>query len=143
LGCNTLIKKSKENKIIELNLENILDELQITYEQFVNLCILLGTDYAPTIKGIGYKTAYKIIKENNNIKNFIENNKKFKIPSNYQYEKIIKYYSESCKNNLNININFKKPCINDLQELLKKYNFNEKIIKNYVNKLNKYSNYYQ
>ena len=36
-GCNTLIKKSKANKIIELNLDNILDELKISYQQFINL----------------------------------------------------------------------------------------------------------
>lgn len=140
-GCTTLIKKYKANKIIELNLNNILNELNITYDEFINLCILLGTDYAPTIKGIGYKTAYKIIKEKKNIKNFINNNTKFKIPNNYEYDEIIKYYKEKCK--IDVNIKFKTPNIEEFKKLLISFNFNEKVIKNYVNKLDNYKFYYQ
>jgi len=52
-------------EIIEL--EKVLSELGITREQLIILGILVGTDYNPQgIKGIGPKTAIKIIKEYKN-----------------------------------------------------------------------------
>jgi flap endonuclease-1 len=53
-------------EIIEL--EKVLKNLKITYEQFVNMGILLGTDYNPNgTKGIGPKTALKLIREHKNL----------------------------------------------------------------------------
>jgi flap endonuclease-1 len=50
-------------EIIEL--EKVLSELQINREQLIILGILVGTDYNPRgIKGIGPKTALKIVREN-------------------------------------------------------------------------------
>jgi len=50
-------------EIIEL--KNVLSDLGVTREQLIILGILIGTDYNPKgIKGIGPKTALKLIKEN-------------------------------------------------------------------------------
>lgn len=135
-GCNKLIKKNKGSKIIELNLNSILKELNMNYEEFINLCILLGSDYAPTIKGIGYKTAIKIIHENKSIKTFLKNNKKFIIPNNYEYDKIIKYYKNPCINNLNINLERKNLNSVELKIILTKYKFSEIMINKYLKKFN-------
>lgn len=49
-------------EIVELNI--VLKELGITHEQLVDVGILIGTDYNPDgVKGIGPKTALKLIKE--------------------------------------------------------------------------------
>jgi len=49
-------------EIIEL--EKVISELEITKEQLIIIGILVGTDYNPEgIKGIGPKTALKIVKE--------------------------------------------------------------------------------
>ncbi len=48
----------------EINLRDLLDGLQITSEQLIDLGILLGSDFNPDgFKGIGPKTAYKLIKK--------------------------------------------------------------------------------
>jgi flap endonuclease-1 len=48
-----------------IELDKVLSELEITREQLIILGILIGTDYNPRgIKGVGPKTALKIIKEN-------------------------------------------------------------------------------
>jgi 5'-3' exonuclease len=39
----------------------ILEGLEMTQDQFVDLCILLGCDYCDKIKGIGPKNALKLI----------------------------------------------------------------------------------
>ena len=74
-GCPILLKKG--NKLQELRLDTVLKDLDINYNSFINLTILLGCDYSPTIKGIGYKTAYKLIKEHNNISTIINKNTKY------------------------------------------------------------------
>lgn len=48
--------KDKQQPILELDLELVLKGLDVSYEQFVDLCILCGCDYSTTIKGIGPKT---------------------------------------------------------------------------------------
>lgn len=59
-------------EIIEL--ERVLSELGITREQLVIMGLLVGTDYNPQgIKGIGPKTALKIVKENKTLDKVLEN----------------------------------------------------------------------
>ena len=40
-----------------------LEGLQLSHDEFVDLCILLGCDYCDSIKGVGPKTALKLIRE--------------------------------------------------------------------------------
>ncbi len=48
----------------EINLRDLLDGLEITREQLIDLGILLGSDFNPEgFKGIGPKTAFKLIKK--------------------------------------------------------------------------------
>lgn len=49
-------------ELIDLNV--LLKELNLTREQLIDVAILVGTDYNPDgVKGLGVKTAYKLIKE--------------------------------------------------------------------------------
>ena len=50
----------------------MLMDLELTNEQFIDMCILCGCDYASKIEGIGPVKAYKFIKEFSNIENLIE-----------------------------------------------------------------------
>lgn len=52
---------SKNKPVTAVNLNNTLAEMKLTMDQFVDLCVLLGTDYCDNIKGIGPKGAYKLI----------------------------------------------------------------------------------
>jgi len=49
-------KAREKQPVIEIDCEKVLVEMKLTYEQFVDLCILCGCDYSSTIKGIGPKT---------------------------------------------------------------------------------------
>ncbi|RLG06308.1 MAG: flap endonuclease-1 [Thaumarchaeota archaeon] len=44
-------------------LDKLLDSLKITREQLIDIGILIGTDYCEGIKGVGPKTALKLVKE--------------------------------------------------------------------------------
>jgi 5'-3' exonuclease len=58
--------------LTEYNIGNVLATLELTYEQFVDLCILLGCDYADKIGQIGPKKALPLIKKYNTIENIID-----------------------------------------------------------------------
>jgi flap endonuclease-1 len=51
-----------------IELERVLKELGITYEQLVDVGILIGTDFNPDgIRGLGPKTALKLVKEHGSL----------------------------------------------------------------------------
>ncbi len=67
-------------EIIEL--ENVLKEWGITYEQLVDVGILIGTDFNPDgIEGLGPKTALKLIKEHGTLENALPHLKNAEFPA--------------------------------------------------------------
>ncbi len=72
-------KLPKRNVYVEiepefLELQQILFEINITRKQLIDIAILLGTDFNPGgIKGIGPKTAIKMIKESSSLEKIIPN----------------------------------------------------------------------
>ncbi|CRG99633.1 endonuclease, putative [Plasmodium relictum] len=64
------ITNKKKRHII--NKEELLSELNINYEQFIDFCILSGCDYSAKIPGIGPVKAHEIIKKYKTIENFLE-----------------------------------------------------------------------
>ena len=66
-----------------VRLQESLSALELTREQLVDLGILIGTDFNPDgFRGIGPKTALKLIRENDTIERVAEKNSDFKTPSN-------------------------------------------------------------
>ena len=70
-GGKVLLRKFKngKNSIIEIELENMLKELELTYEQFVDLNVLAGCCYVLPINKIGSVTALKLINKSGYIEN--------------------------------------------------------------------------
>jgi len=67
-----------EPMVVEL--AKMLKELSLTREQLIDVGILIGTDFNPDgVKGIGPKTAVKLIKENGNLENLIAKNPEIRI----------------------------------------------------------------
>lgn len=73
-GCGNLIKITR-NGIIQYCLRNILEELQLTQNQFIDLCILLGSDYyttyLPKMKPMELYSTFRMVK-NPSIESFVE-----------------------------------------------------------------------
>jgi flap endonuclease-1 len=64
-----------------VELDQVLKECGITYEQLVDVGILIGTDFNPDgIKGLGPKTALKLIKEHGTLENAIPHIKNAEFP---------------------------------------------------------------
>lgn len=67
-----------EPKIVELT--KVLETLSLTQQQLIDVCILIGTDFNPDgVKGIGPKTAVKLIHEHGNLEKVINNNPEIRI----------------------------------------------------------------
>src|SRR5437660_9149266 len=62
-----------------------LESLGLTREQLIDLGILIGTDFNPDgLKGIGPRTALKLLRENRSIEQIASKNPEFKTPPNLQ-----------------------------------------------------------
>jgi 5'-3' exonuclease len=48
--------------VTEIAFETVLKELEMTHEEFVDMCILCGSDYNDTMKGVGPETAIRLVK---------------------------------------------------------------------------------
>lgn len=64
-GCTKLLRLIEGN-IYEYDLKKILTTLNLTYEQFVEMCIIIGCDYIKNLK-LNPEIAYENIKKYNNI----------------------------------------------------------------------------
>ncbi|THH16524.1 hypothetical protein EW146_g4121 [Bondarzewia mesenterica] len=64
--------EAKKQPISEINLQKALEGLDMTMSQFIDLCILLGCDYLEPIKGVGPKSALKLIREHGGLAGVVE-----------------------------------------------------------------------
>jgi flap endonuclease-1 len=139
------ISSSKKNDIVEYDLQKILNELNYTYQEFIDLCILLGCDYVEHIDGIGIKKAKDIIDEYRTIDNFIKTsndvkNNKYKIPENYinKYISARDYFLNGPANTFNINqVKLTNPNEKKIKELLiNKYSYSKTKVEKIIKKIN-------
>jgi len=58
------------------------------FEQFIDLCILLGCDYCDTIRGVGAKRAKDLMDKHRSIEKILENldTKKYVVPEEWPFE---------------------------------------------------------
>ena len=53
--------EARKMPIKEFHVASVLEGFDITHDQFVDLCILLGCDYVDKIRGIGPKKAIELV----------------------------------------------------------------------------------
>ncbi|XP_055382434.1 flap endonuclease 1 [Condylostylus longicornis] len=80
--------EARKMPVKEYNYEKILKGFELSKEEFIDLCILLGCDYCDSIKGIGPKRAIELITQYKNIETIVENidTKKYTIPDDWNYQ---------------------------------------------------------
>lgn len=93
---NLMAPESKKLPVLEYSSEKLLQELDMTRESFIDMCILLGCDYCDSIKGIGPKKAFELIKKHKNIETIIENidTEKYIVPENWPYKEARRLFLE-------------------------------------------------
>ena len=81
---------SQKKDVQEFQIEKVLEGMDITMDQFIDICILCGCDYCGTIRGIGPKKSFDLIKKHKCIEKVLENIDltKNKVPENFDYEQV-------------------------------------------------------
>jgi len=80
-GCPQLVrgcidKSIKRPEVITtFNFEKILEDFQMTHDEFIDMCILCGCDYCPTIPKVGPVRAMKFIQKYKTIENYLDKEK--------------------------------------------------------------------
>jgi len=83
-------KLPRSNRYITVNIEvfklnELLHSLELTREQLVDMAILMGTDFNPEgIKGVGPKTAYKLIKKYGRLEEILKNEPNIQLDVDYE-----------------------------------------------------------
>jgi flap endonuclease-1 len=74
-GSNIVFRNfsNRDDMIDVYNLNSILLDTNLTYDSFIDMCILLGNDYNPRIRGYTPDEIYNDIVKYRNIENIIEN----------------------------------------------------------------------
>lgn len=77
---------AKNSDVQQIDYAKAISGLGISHDQFVDLCILLGCDYCETIRGIGPKTALRLVREHGNIETILKNinREKHAVPESYE-----------------------------------------------------------
>jgi flap endonuclease-1 len=130
---------NKDEPVIEVKLELVLEKLNLTTEEFIDMCILCGCDYCEGIDGIGSIKALKLIQEHKNIENVLEYVEKYNLdakkkkkltydPESFIFETARKLFKEPDVINPNIlDLKWTPPDYEGLRKFLcdaKKFNSN-------------------
>ncbi|CAL8070026.1 unnamed protein product [Orchesella dallaii] len=80
--------EARKMPIKEFYLETVLEALQFTMDEFIDVCILLGCDYCDSIRGIGPKRALELMKSHRSIEKILDNidKNKYTVPEYFPYK---------------------------------------------------------
>lgn len=96
---------TKNNTCKILQLKNVLSLLELTYDEFLDFCIMCGTDYNNNVLKCGIVTSYQLIKKYNTIENISNNitDKDFNVLNYVRGREIFKTYGDLKKLDYKIN----------------------------------------
>jgi len=132
LSCN---KKS----YVEIDLSNTLSNLNLDYEQFIELCILFGCDYCSHINDVKTNIIYETYIKYKTIEGTIEKLKSegYNIPNEFEYKDAKRYFINYNSSPVSENdLKLIKPDTDELLNLLvNKYGFIKFKLINKINRL--------
>jgi flap endonuclease-1 len=119
-----------------VELENVLKECEITHEQLIDIGVLIGTDFNPEgVKGLGPKTALKLIKEHGSIENALPHLKNAEFPVEPQRIREIFLHPKVTDN---YKIEWKEPDVEGVVDFIcRERDFSEDRVRKAVEKMQK------
>nr|GME09469.1 flap endonuclease 1 isoform X1 [Ipomoea batatas]GME19546.1 flap endonuclease 1 isoform X1 [Ipomoea batatas] len=87
---------SKKIPVMEIEVGKVLEDLELTMDQFIDLCILCGCDYCDSIRGIGPQTALKLVRQHGSLESILENinKERYQIPDEWPYQEARRLFKE-------------------------------------------------
>jgi flap endonuclease-1 len=104
---------------LEISMDDVFKELNVNYEQFVELCLLFGCDYCDYLNDMKPEQIYKYFSKHKNFIDTINNIKKdgYKVEDTSDYKIYKEYFMNAPIKNIK-DINIKKCDISKLEKLL-------------------------
>jgi len=136
---NLMAAEAQKKTIYEVNLKLVLEQLNISMDQFIDFCILCGCDYCDTIRGIGPASAIKLVVQHGCIEKVIESldTSKNPVPENFNYQAARDFFREcDAVNTAEVNFVFKEPDIEGLTKFLVEGNsFSPERVERFITRL--------
>ena len=145
-GSNVVLRhltfsEARKMPIKEYHYDRLLEELGLSKEEFIDLCILLGCDYCDSIRGIGPKRAIDLIKQHKTIEEILKHldTKKYTIPDNWMYKEARELFKDpEVKEADQIELKWSEPKEEELVDfMVKQKQFSEERMRNGIKKLAK------
>ncbi|GAA5872640.1 hypothetical protein JCM1840_004861 [Sporobolomyces johnsonii] len=113
--------EARKMPIDVISLEDVLKGLELTMDQFIDMCMLCGCDYLEPIKGVGSKTALKLVKEHESMEDILAHLRKGKNqpPEDWPYEEAKELFKKpNVKPASEIDLQWKAPDVDGLVDFL-------------------------
>jgi flap endonuclease-1 len=139
-GAPYVLKSARKmEKVIQMDLQEILDKTNLSMSSFIDFCILCGCDYCPTIPKIGPVTAFNLITNFENIETILENlDPKYNIPTDFDYVTARKLFNHDPIKDLDFSLEIKETQTDKLKDFLtKEKNLSVQVYNNIVKKYSK------
>lgn len=135
---------SSKKTPFEIDLGAVLKKLDLTHDQFIELCILFGCDYCPVISDVKYDVMFNAYIKHKNIENTLNELRLAGniVPDKFEYLEAKQYFlsSQHC-DVLEDTLKLRKPNNEKLVELLvNKYDLIKYKVMNKLTKLNEFYN---
>lgn len=93
---NLLAPSSRKLSVLEFDLSKALNDLNLSPEQFIDVCILSGCDYCDTIKGIGPQKALKLIHQHGSLEGVIQsiNKERYQVPDPWPFKEVRQLFKD-------------------------------------------------
>lgn len=125
-GANVLLRhmtfsEARKMPVQEIHYEKVIKGLELESDEFIDLCILMGCDYCDTIRGIGPKRAFELIKKHRTIEEIVKNldTKKYDVPENWNYERARELFKQPEITDINsIDLKWTQPDVDGLVQYL-------------------------
>jgi flap endonuclease-1 len=122
-GSPKIIRNLTSSKKIplEIDLEKVLETLKLTYDEFVELCILFGCDYCPNLSDVKVNEIYSVYIKHKSIDKPLDELKSlgYTIPEKFEYSEAKNYFKSSLHNEIKADsIKLKKPDTDKLLHIL-------------------------
>ncbi|GAA5916497.1 hypothetical protein JCM6882_001741 [Rhodosporidiobolus microsporus] len=131
--------EARKMPIDVISLETVLEGLELTMDQFIDMCMLCGCDYLEPIKGVGAKTALKLVKEYDSMDDILAHLSKGKNPppEDWPYEEARKLFqTPEVKPAKDITLDWKAPDVEGLVDfLVREKGFSEDRVRKGADKL--------
>ena len=139
LARNLMAPASQGKPILEFDFERCLKELELTWDQFIDVCIMCGCDYCDSIKGIGPVKALQLIKKHGCIEKLLEDldKEKYVVPEDWPFDEARKLFKNPDVVDTNgLELKFTAPDEEGVVDfLVKEKQFSEDRVRNALKKL--------